>query len=243
MYVHKYITHEEILKAAKLSELAYKKQSEIPENFEGLDLLKFVDNGNTEMCIFKDAPNNTIYVAFRGSSEFNDFLAYATFVPRSFMNTVAHRGFTKAFLEVKQDMVDVVSDSVKYGGDSAPKIILTGHSLGGSLANLALYFFLAIDYKNAWLVSFGAPKVFYANKLTAIHDEFKKRAIRICFSDDAVTNMPPVTPIMKLFKRVYTHIGQHWSMGIKNASGQFNDHKIKGYISILTEEVKNHENV
>lgn len=243
MYVHKYITHAEILKSAKLSELAYKKQSEIPENFEGMELIKFLDNDNTEMCIFKDTPNNTLYVAFRGSSEFKDFLSDATCIPRSFMNTVAHRGFVKAFLEVKQDMVDVISGSVKAGGDAAPKIILTGHSLGGALANLALYFFLAIDYKNAWLVTFGSPKVFYANKLNEIHNTFKTRAIRICFSDDAVTNMPPVTPIMKLFKRVYTHIGQHWSVGIKDASGQFNDHKMKRYVSILEEEVKNHEKV
>ena len=55
--------------------------------------------------------------------------------------------------------------------------------------------------------------------------------------------MPPVTPVMKLFKRVYTHIGQHWSIGIEDSSGIFNDHKMKGYVSILTEEVKNHENV
>lgn len=243
MYVHEYITHEEILKAAKLSELAYKKQSEIPENFEGMELIKFLDNDNTEMCIFKDTPNNTLYVAFRGSSEFKDFLSDATFVPRNFMNTTAHRGFVKAFLKIKQDMVDTVSGSVKYGGDAAPKIILTGHSLGGALANLALYFFLAIDYKNAWLVSFGSPKVFYANKLTEIHNEFNTRAIRICFSDDAVTNMPPVTPIMKLFKRVYTHVGQHWSVGIKDSSCQFDDHKMKRYVSIIMKEVKNHESV
>mmetsp|Transcript_5164 Transcript_5164/g.15445 ORF Transcript_5164/g.15445 Transcript_5164/m.15445 type:complete len:813 (-) Transcript_5164:115-2553(-) len=100
-----------------------------------------------------------------------------------------HSGFSAAYLSVGSDLIAKVKDL--YEKKQRP-IFLTGHSLGGSLANLCsldLYVSLGLQNKEIFVSTFGAPRV--GNKhFQVMYDEAIPSCWRIVVGPDMVAKLP-----------------------------------------------------
>ncbi|KAG8464983.1 hypothetical protein KFE25_012346 [Diacronema lutheri] len=102
-----------------------------------------------------------VTLAFRGTKQLSDILTDVDALPTRFgaAGGRAHRGFAKAFDSVEPQIHALLAEALPNGG----RVLLTGHSLGGALAQLA-----AVAIANAstaerplraLLVTFAAPAV------------------------------------------------------------------------------------
>eukprot|EP00188_Purpureofilum_apyrenoidigerum_P001342 Plantae.Rhodophyta-Purpureofilum_apyrenoidigerum.ctg17283.p1 GENE.Plantae.Rhodophyta-Purpureofilum_apyrenoidigerum.ctg17283~~Plantae.Rhodophyta-Purpureofilum_apyrenoidigerum.ctg17283.p1 ORF type:complete len:818 (-),score=148.80 Plantae.Rhodophyta-Purpureofilum_apyrenoidigerum.ctg17283:91-2544(-) len=100
-----------------------------------------------------------------------------------------HSGFSAAYLSVGKDLIAKVKEL--YETKQRP-IFLTGHSLGGSLANLCsldLYVSLGLQNKEIFVSTFGAPRV--GNKpFQMMYDEAIPSCWRIVVGPDMVAKLP-----------------------------------------------------
>ncbi|KAI0032719.1 Alpha/Beta hydrolase protein [Vararia minispora EC-137] len=88
--------------------------------------------------VARDDERREIVVAFRGSQQLEDMFTDANMflVPHGINDTVrVHAGFALAYESVKAVMLETVNEQVAFYDDY--DVIVTGHSMGGSLASLA----------------------------------------------------------------------------------------------------------
>ena len=243
MYKHRFITDEEILNSSVLMSEVYKPLTDIPELINNLALVKTIAIEDTQLAIFCDTVMNTIYVAFRGTSESGDVVTDISYYPKKWLDTKSHAGFIKAFDSISYAVFKEVND-ITYS-TTQTRLIFCGHSLGGAIAHLAFYFanyrpeVLKMNVSNVFCVTEGCPKVFVERKLTPTHQAFSSRAVRVTYADDVVPTLPPRTLILTLTRGEYTHVGQHWSIGIQDYKEGFTEHSSKMYLKMIQKEVSN----
>jgi hypothetical protein len=150
----------------------YSYDGEIPgatgDNFEqgfkdffeplGLTNFRFVDILGTQAVIAQT--DDAVIVTFRGTQQIEDFLTDALIVPT--VPEGIHSGFHDWALVGLPGVLSAIQDA----GDK--KVWLTGHSLGGALAQVTAYYMAAarlIDEQAPeaqGIVTFGSPRVFTA---------------------------------------------------------------------------------
>ena len=135
-----------------------------------------------------------------------------------------HSGFIRAYLSVRQQ----IHDAVKQSGITQWRI--TGHSLGGALANLCgldlqYNFGLAIQ-----VYTFGAPKV--GN--SAFVDSYNGRvpaSWRLVYGWDIVAKLP------RWWQGRYQHVDNLVTFGrgfsLRVVSGSIQDHRMVNYVEVL----------
>lgn len=117
----------------------------------------------TQATVAPVRDNQIILVAFRGSSEARDFIQDAKFLKEDLMysrdgNEVeVHAGFIAAFESVDVEVVKQVKNLL--GILPGARIIITGHSLGGALAQLCALEFARQKLPLDLVVTFGSPRV------------------------------------------------------------------------------------
>jgi len=172
----------------------------------------FVENNKTNTQLFAMCDSRKIIFAFRGTQtdRFQDKIEDIqtdidiTQVPFRGMGKV-HRGFSTALRSVWPAMVKILNN---FDPKREKKLWITGHSLGGALAMLA---FSALHFRhqgedthwwaeNAFLYTFGQPRVgdkTFAAHLSALA---RKRIYRVVNNKDPVTFVP--------FLKGYKHVGR-----------------------------------
>ena len=119
---------------------------------------------------------STIVIAFKGTSSDGDAVADVKFRRTTFEVTddeghtkefSAHRGFVQYYTALQDAVIGAVeelSEVMLQNGVEVEELLVTGHSLGGAMANLCAVD-LALKYPdvsmNLW--TFGAPRVFQGN--------------------------------------------------------------------------------
>lgn len=110
-----------------------------------------------------DSGHNAVVVAFKGSSEAQDFFQDAKFemVPLVYQGTsfeaTAHRGFVE---DIQAITIAVVSQVRGYlHNNPTAKVFITGHSLGGALAILCAFEFSKQSLPVTAVYTFGQPRV------------------------------------------------------------------------------------
>ena len=124
---------------------------------------------------------NAVVISFRGTKSLENLIQDITFIPTEFPNCpgcVVHKGFLTAYNSLKSKSVinNMIELCKKYPN---ARVIVTGHSLGGAMSNLA-----AIDLSllnlNVNIYTFGSPRT--GNKMFA--EFFNKQILgdnfRIC---------------------------------------------------------------
>ncbi|HEX4982898.1 MAG TPA: hypothetical protein VFV63_14425, partial [Ilumatobacteraceae bacterium] len=135
----------------------------IEESFAELGLadVRFVDETTTDTQFVLGTHDDTIFVAFRGTTPGWDMLTDARISPFPIETTAgeawAHTGFWLAL----ESVYDRLTDELDLLRDANPDatVVLTGHSLGGALAELAALRLHEDGYPIDAVHTFGAPNV------------------------------------------------------------------------------------
>ncbi|MDF1664743.1 MAG: lipase family protein [Planctomycetota bacterium] len=186
---------------ARASQLAYESPRDcVRTAFNwGLKCYPFAV-GETEAIILEG--KEFVVLAFRGTSSLADVKTDARFCRRNFMGWGGvHRGFCRAFLGLWRsgNSPHVMLEQAQQKGK---RIFITGHSLGGALAQLcaaALCQQLIIPT----VYTFGSPRVGGRAFTKRLNNFLGDKLYRHENNNDAVTRIPPA-----LFG--YRHAGQRY---------------------------------
>jgi len=112
---------------------------------------------NDQCIIGYDNVCKKIVIAFRGSDhEWKDWRSNFRFICRETDWGDMHRGFYNSSQKLMHQLIRKIESLKKIEPDA--KIILTGHSRGGSMACTAAYFLHLANIEIEQIVTFGAPK-------------------------------------------------------------------------------------
>lgn len=181
-----------------------------------------VEKDDQKCILVDDEQNNTLYVTFRGSYNLKNWERDFTFIPvnRSYAGYV-HKGFADALETILPSIRLLITYKFKDR-----KLVVSGHSLGGAVAQLFGIYFLN---RKPMVVTMGCPKLY--NRFSSV---MKPSHIRIANSDDPVPK--PLGLMYKHFQTEYVEINDHdlFASKVLNVEGinPF-DHSSERYISKL----------
>lgn len=154
----------------------------------------------TKAIMGYDKKTNSIYVAFRGSSNMHNWMEniqIEQITPYTNQSLAVEKGFYKAYSYIKTILFESLDTlATKYRTNI---LLITGHSLGSAMSILFAYDLIKTDYELKYVYNFGSPRV--GNQ--AFIEDFNKHvsAFRVVHNNDIVASVPP-----QAFN--YAHISQ-----------------------------------
>lgn len=154
----------------------------------------FEEETNTQLLILEE--DDTLYLVFRGSDMGRSELdrRHNSMIVRRRPgfgdlpgNVRVHTGFLNKYRSIREQVLDVVSESKSSG------IVTVGHSAGGALALLAFFDLLDLEpERTLYTVGFGAPRVVNrAGARLVGQSDLARRIVRVVNGADMVPRMPP----------------------------------------------------
>lgn len=220
---------KEALLCSKVSRLTYVDKYD----FKDFQLTaRFENKGTDTQGVFGVAYGNTLVIGFRGSEEtgITDWITDLKFMQQVFPygdsdnNVKVHFGFIEAYKSVREAVLDAAKKTPHK------RIITTGHSLGGAIAQLAA---LDIQYhlpgKEITCYTFGGPKVGNANFVKS-YNKRVPNTFRIVNGVDSVPDLP---------LGAYEHCGECFTVGevaqgiLDAVKAKIQDHLPNSYIEVL----------
>ncbi|NIT58381.1 MAG: hypothetical protein GWN00_19785 [Aliifodinibius sp.] len=198
-------TRPEILEAFQYAKVAHEKSAkQLEEQFgKSLTVIDPFSKGNGDACYIIDEGERLV-IAFPGSNDIVDWIL--NFYKFHEVESGMHKGI-KLGLETMVD--EIVANLVDKNPD---KVLITGVSRGGALADAFLELYTAV-LANAEIdcITFAQPRVFtndhYKNLLT-VKSAANVRYLRVHMANDVVPKIPPS-------KYGYTHRGESLRLGKK----------------------------
>lgn len=204
---------------AKLARLAYAfpednvfppPDAPVPEEFAelGFEKITYFNNKLHDGWAYAAESRDGIVIAFRGTTSpknwDTNFQVHMLHPPGTNSKLLVHKGFYKAFLTLKDDigkttLPETLAQNKEPNQDKRP-IYITGHSLGGALAQIATAVF-ASD-RIAACYTFGSPRV--GNKY--FDPWVKPPSYRLVNDADLVPQVPFFAPHIPL-PSFYRHSG------------------------------------
>jgi hypothetical protein len=188
------------LSTALASHVAYFDEVQVRQTCDSWQLSKchFIERDNTECFVAGDG--DTAIVAFRGTEKrVADWLTDLNAVGTTKSYGRVHRGFWAAF----QGVADLLDAAITDLG--SPKLVLTGHSLGGALAVIA-----AAEWSGKYpiqsIYTYGQPAVGKGHFPEFMRQNYDSLFYRFVNDDDIVPMVPPL----------YRHTGQLYHLGPGN---------------------------
>ena len=184
------------LRLAELSQLAYGSLDGAGlalEQERGFIYYKAFDCGDTQA--FLTANESVVILVFRGTSSLKDWMTDAKFTFASLKGKKVHCGFDQALNCVWDELYDTLC-SVKGPEQS---LWVTGHSLGGALAMLAVDRLTDALIDVAGLYTYGQPRVGDRDFARQFDVKMGRATFRFVNDEDAVTRVPPPP--------AYRHVG------------------------------------
>ena len=177
---------------AHAAQLAYKDGDAIESavfNEWSFNDLEFFDVDETQCFVASDA--HAVVVAFRGTEpdSFSDWITDASVdLVDGPLGGKVHAGFYEALSNVWQLVDDAVA---RFDEHQQKTLLVTGHSLGGALATLAVARWLNFERPVQGLYTFGQPRTGDHTFARNFDFVFKPYAFRFVNNNDLVTRIPP----------------------------------------------------
>ena len=188
---------------AKLSYASYREEQDIQKLLEsrGDELLRYGNLPELKIRYFLtgNKENKTQTIVIRGTTNLENALTGfdLKLTENEVTGTRIHNGFSKAASAVFNEVSPLLNKSYK--------ISLTGHSLGGAVAQVTALYLDVNNYAVQQVITFGQPKV------TNIAGVLKFRylnIIRVVTPQDMVPLVPPLDPMDINDLDIYWHAGQ-----------------------------------
>jgi len=129
---------------------------------------------------------DAVVVAFRGTTSIGDWLTNLDLLSTNRTYGAVHSGFHEAYTAVRDPIVAALQDA-----DAHNKFVwLTGHSLGGALATVALAE-LHEELSEAGLCTFGQPRTVDDQAAHYIRNQVHAPVVRYVNDEDLVARVPP----------------------------------------------------
>ena len=140
-----------------------------------IDLEYIVEKSSNLALQGFDKRTNTIFTSFRGSTNIHNWaenIQISKVSPYNDTNISVEKGFYKAYMNVKDDIIDNLYDlSKKY---NTHNLLITGHSLGAAMSTIMAYDIASLypEYKIQYFYNYGSPRVgntAFVNSFNAYH--------------------------------------------------------------------------
>ncbi|MFM8218759.1 MAG: lipase family protein, partial [Planctomycetaceae bacterium] len=153
---------------------------------------QFLNRGATQ-C-FMAWTNDTVLVAFRGTTDLSDWLANLNILDIDTPRGPVHRGFRGQFLDVADELNRLL--------DSHPhsRLFVTGHSLGGAIATVAAAEWADRPVRPTSVFTYGQPATGHGAFARFVDDCYPGDFHRFVNHRDIVPRVPPG----------YQHVGSLW---------------------------------
>ena len=157
--------------------------------------LQFLESDVDAQC-FSINHHTTLIVSFRGTESIQDWITDAMVlqVPMDLHHVeetkrpLVHHGFLTQFRSIEQDITRIIHDYVVK--TEMPRIIFTGHSLGGALATLAtVEYGLKYSHIPISCVTFGSPRV-GNTEFVSYFNHVVDESLRFVNQEDPIPGIP-----------------------------------------------------
>lgn len=186
-----------------LMQLAYKKKDIIEDvcnNVYDMEHVTVIDNEETDTHCFITYNERIITITFRGTDSLKNWLTNLDFIPTDAAfparygtaGVTVHGGFNAALMSVWDEIQSVVNEAFEKHPDL--RLFISGHSLGGALANLCYaHFTFGNEPRHVGAVyTIGQPCAGNAKFVKVLADESPHTAyIRITNNQDVVPSVAP----------------------------------------------------
>lgn len=249
----------EILESAKRSQIVYKTPDELEDIINDVDehylssfiktelnntFVYYISDKITDAQLYIWIKNRRCYITFRGTSGKKDILKDLKITTEKIKDNIyVHDGFYDQFISIKETMYTVLDkEFINYD-----EFIISGHSLGGALAHLAVPFIREKYIYPITCFTFGSPRV--GNKhFVQWFDNCVTTNYRVCNKNDIITTIPlnyywvhTMKKTVNLDQSNFTlrHIDTPWykrlflSIKLINLKDPKKDHSCKYYIENL----------
>jgi len=177
-----------------LCRIAYRTEDAVHSALSDLGMADIAFYSGFSTQAFTASVGETSYLAFRGSEAVADWLANAKFLPSDREGGVRiHSGFLVALDEVWDDIVAHLA--------GAPKLVVTGHSLGAALAIIAAWRLAQAGIPIEAVYSFGQPRTGHRDFRTSYDALLGEVTFRVINHVDLVTRVA-------LLIQGYRHVGR-----------------------------------
>jgi hypothetical protein len=150
-----------------INKINYTKKKENVLNDSNIKFICISDSNYSSVYIVANKHSNTIFVCFRGTYSAKSMLSYAKFSSLMPFTPCSNsdKGYLLGIFKIVSEIFYTITESIFFLSkdflkDTNYKLITTGHSLGGGMANIFSYLWSAI-YKSDKIVciTFGSPSV------------------------------------------------------------------------------------
>jgi predicted lipase len=225
---------KEIIQSVYLSKICYlyNKNNNIIKEYKCLNeynkVFYITDKTNNYLSVIT-YNNDKINIAFRGTINKNNLMLNLYAKQENYLNKSIkiHSGYLNIYLNFKEKLIFIINNIIK--NNNIKLFIITGHSLGGSIASLCtidLFNYYNKNYtKNNYnfrCYTFGSPKI--GNKNFANYYNSKiKYSYRFVNNNDLICVFPPTF--------FYSHIGHEISLNNNKTLNFIKQHEIDAYIT------------
>ena len=169
----------------------------IKKDDPGFIAVKSVDNDHSQAVLVEH--KDYICMSFRGTDEVADWLNNINVFSTETLFGRFHRGFWHALEDVWEFLV---TQNASMQKEKKRPLFLTGHSLGGAMANLATARLVHDDKPFVSTYTFGQPRTMSRSTARIFNMEAKARYFRFHNNNDIVTRIPA-----RLMG--YSHVGHY----------------------------------
>lgn len=143
-----------------------------------------ISSSRTSAAATVTVATDMILVAFKGSAELMDWINnLRVFTPKRYCGALTHRGFASAHSSIWPEIIKIIE------AHSALPVLLTGHSLGGAMAELSALLLQDIaKTRKVHLIAFGKPNVFA--KPRAVRLQQLETQLSVVHGSDLVARRP-----------------------------------------------------